>query len=260
MTRFPEEDPFDIAAMEEMTAPSAEETEPFETDEFAATPPPHPAKHVNSMISIVPLKYLHQNGLMQRRHLLPIHYHYHYPSYSPTPDRCTIIMTPTFALTLTDLERNDLSHLTSSKSGRSARGPAYRLERARLLLAAKTQLEVLRPQTMAMQGTPVVTDVTKLSQRMTEFETRVRRDTNEVYTRLDDSLSGRKQQAIGCQLNFCLGYGYAQAQLALFPPAAHIRELQSADRRRQTVITEMLTADHKRQKQLTEKLKLIKRL
>nr|GFD62360.1 putative reverse transcriptase domain-containing protein [Tanacetum cinerariifolium] len=25
--------------------PSAEETEPFETDEFAATPPPHPAYH-----------------------------------------------------------------------------------------------------------------------------------------------------------------------------------------------------------------------
>ncbi|GJZ61856.1 hypothetical protein Tco_0617993 [Tanacetum coccineum] len=38
------------------------------------------------------------------------------------------------------------------------------------------------------------------------------------------------------------------------------RELQSADRRRQTVITEMLAADHRRQKQLTEALKLIKRL
>ncbi|GJR73743.1 putative reverse transcriptase domain-containing protein [Tanacetum coccineum] len=58
----------------------------------------------------------------------------------------------------------------------------------------------------AMQGTPIVTDVTELSQRMTEFETRVRRDTYE------------------------------------------------------TVVTEMLAADHKRQKQLTEALKLIKRL
>ncbi|GKE84347.1 hypothetical protein Tco_1558089, partial [Tanacetum coccineum] len=43
-----------------------------------------------------------------------------------------------------------------------------------------------------MQGTPVVTDVVELSQRMTEFETRVRRDTNEVYTRLDDEQSGRQ--------------------------------------------------------------------
>ncbi|GKG60105.1 hypothetical protein Tco_0609769, partial [Tanacetum coccineum] len=30
---------------------SAEETEPFETDEFAATPPPHPAYRVTAKIS-----------------------------------------------------------------------------------------------------------------------------------------------------------------------------------------------------------------
>ncbi|GJV65629.1 hypothetical protein Tco_1476457 [Tanacetum coccineum] len=33
-------------------APSAEETEPFETDKFAATPPPHPANRVTARISI----------------------------------------------------------------------------------------------------------------------------------------------------------------------------------------------------------------
>nr|GFC64732.1 hypothetical protein [Tanacetum cinerariifolium] len=33
-------------------APSAEETEPFETDEFAATPPPHPAYRTTARISI----------------------------------------------------------------------------------------------------------------------------------------------------------------------------------------------------------------
>ncbi|GJU20274.1 hypothetical protein Tco_1153616 [Tanacetum coccineum] len=33
-------------------APSAEETEPFETDESAATPPPHPAYRMTSRISI----------------------------------------------------------------------------------------------------------------------------------------------------------------------------------------------------------------
>ncbi|GKF05610.1 hypothetical protein Tco_0036278, partial [Tanacetum coccineum] len=33
-------------------APSAEETEPFETDKSAATPPPHPAYHVTARISI----------------------------------------------------------------------------------------------------------------------------------------------------------------------------------------------------------------
>ncbi|GJT30633.1 hypothetical protein Tco_0910908 [Tanacetum coccineum] len=38
----------------------------------------------------------------------------------------------------------------------------------------------------AMQGTPLVTDMAKFSQRMTKFETRVRQDTDEIYTRLDD--------------------------------------------------------------------------
>ncbi|GJX54860.1 hypothetical protein Tco_0284757, partial [Tanacetum coccineum] len=36
----------------DIEAPSAEETEPFETDESAATPPPHPANNVTARISI----------------------------------------------------------------------------------------------------------------------------------------------------------------------------------------------------------------
>ncbi|GJV42804.1 hypothetical protein Tco_1427340 [Tanacetum coccineum] len=47
----------------------------------------------------------------------------------------------------------------------------------------------------AIQGTPVVTDVIEFSQRMTEFETRVRQDTNEIYTRLDDEQSERQLMA-----------------------------------------------------------------
>ncbi|GJW73801.1 hypothetical protein Tco_0133171 [Tanacetum coccineum] len=51
----------------------------------------------------------------------------------------------------------------------------------------------------AIQGTPVVTNVVEFSQRMTEFETRVRHDTNEIYTRLDDEQS--EQQLMADQLN-----------------------------------------------------------
>ncbi|GKD47253.1 hypothetical protein Tco_1271898, partial [Tanacetum coccineum] len=51
----------------------------------------------------------------------------------------------------------------------------------------------------AMQGTPVVTDVAEFSQRMTEFETRVRQDIDEIYTRLDDEHSER--QLMAGQLN-----------------------------------------------------------
>ncbi|GKE93053.1 hypothetical protein Tco_1574148, partial [Tanacetum coccineum] len=45
-----EDESFDDDEDEE--APSAEETRPFETDESAATPPPHPAYHVTPRISI----------------------------------------------------------------------------------------------------------------------------------------------------------------------------------------------------------------
>ncbi|GKF87068.1 hypothetical protein Tco_0257945, partial [Tanacetum coccineum] len=90
---------------------------------------------------------------------------------------------------------------------------------------------------------------------MTAFETRVRQDTNEIYTRLDDEQSGR--QLLAGRLNMLFRDRRAHALLA---QQSQIRELQSADRRRQTVITEMLVVYHRRQKQLTEALKLIKRL
>ncbi|GKA54948.1 reverse transcriptase domain-containing protein [Tanacetum coccineum] len=64
----------------------------------------------------------------------------------------------------------------------------------------------------AMQGTPVVTDVTELSQRMTEFETRVRRDTDEVYTRLDDEQFGR--QLLAGRLNMLFRDRRAHARTA----------------------------------------------
>ncbi|GJZ90758.1 hypothetical protein Tco_0662685, partial [Tanacetum coccineum] len=89
----------------------------------------------------------------------------------------------------------------------------------------------------AMQGTPVVTDVVEFSQRMTEFETRVRRDTYKVYTRLDDEQSGR--QLLDGRLNMLFRDRRAHAQVmslctTVLAQQSQIRELQSADRRRQT--------------------------
>ncbi|GKD84394.1 hypothetical protein Tco_1355548 [Tanacetum coccineum] len=64
----------------------------------------------------------------------------------------------------------------------------------------------------AMQGTPVVIDMAELSQRMPEFETRVRRDTDEVYTRLDDEQSGR--QLLAGRLNMLFRDRRAHARTA----------------------------------------------
>ncbi|GKD88178.1 hypothetical protein Tco_1363685 [Tanacetum coccineum] len=127
---------------------------------------------------------------------------------------------------------------------------------------------------------------------MTEFETRVRQDTYEVYTRLDDEQTGR--QLLAGRLNMLFrdrrtyvrtarlmetkarmsqeawGRSMDASDLAhaevmslrttVLAQQSEIRELQSADRRRQRVITEMLAANRRRQKQFTEALKLMKGL
>ncbi|GKD27190.1 hypothetical protein Tco_1233404, partial [Tanacetum coccineum] len=43
------------------------------------------------------------------------------------------------------------------------------------------------PTAIPTRGTPATTDVAELNQRMTDFVTTVRRDTDEIYGRLDDA-------------------------------------------------------------------------
>ncbi|GKE08291.1 hypothetical protein Tco_1411842 [Tanacetum coccineum] len=59
--------------------------------------------------------------------------------------------------------------------------------RKRLCIALDTWDEMVED----MQGTPAPTDVVELSQRMTDFVTTVRQDTDEIYRRLDDTQDDR---------------------------------------------------------------------
>ncbi|GKE65287.1 hypothetical protein Tco_1519448 [Tanacetum coccineum] len=100
---------------------------------------------------------------------------------------------------------------------------------------------------------------------MTKFTTRVRKDTDEIYTRLDDDQSER-QLMVG-RLNMLYRDRRAHACIARLIETkarmsreALITELQAADRRRQAVITEMLAADRRRLEQFKEALRLLKRL
>ncbi|GJT83963.1 hypothetical protein Tco_1058305 [Tanacetum coccineum] len=103
---------------------------------------------------------------------------------------------------------------------------------------------------------------------MTTFETRVRHDIDEVYTRLDDEQSQR--QLLAGRLNMLFRDRRAHSDLAraevmslcttVLAQQSKIRELQSADRRRQTMISKLLAANYKRQRQLIEALKLVKSL
>nr|GEU97733.1 RNA-directed DNA polymerase, eukaryota [Tanacetum cinerariifolium] len=132
-----------------------------------------------------------------------------------------------------------------------------------------------------LQGAPVSID-TELGGYMREFETRVRRDTNEIYSRLDDEQGERRLLAGRLNMLFRERRAHTyirhlmETKARLFREAwvqsvdasdlargkvmslrttvlgrtTEIRELHAADRRRQIVTSEMLRADHKRLKEM----------
>ncbi|GJS43408.1 hypothetical protein Tco_0568451 [Tanacetum coccineum] len=249
-------------------APSAEETEPFETDESTATPPPNPAYHVTARISIptlvptpvwsdaeIPLPPLppipspslpvsspvpvlspsppaspirplgYQAAMIQLRaeaastsHSLPL------PPpiiLSHTRPAAPSSRTPHLHLLSTD-RREDRPEVTLPPRKRLciALGPAYEVRESSSTAAARPagglradygfvatmDREIRRnPErdvgygitdswdeiVETLHGAPVSTD-TELGRHMTAFETRVRQDTDEIYTRLDDEQSGRQ--------------------------------------------------------------------
>ncbi|GKC34283.1 hypothetical protein Tco_1046667 [Tanacetum coccineum] len=113
-----------------------------------------------------------------------------------------------------------------------------------------------------LQGVPVSID-TELGRHMIAFESRVRQDTDEIYTMLDYEQSGR--QLLASRLNMLFSDRRVHAQVmslctTVLAQQLEIRELQSADHRRQKVISELPAADYRRQRQLTKALKLVKSL
>ncbi|GKA06742.1 putative reverse transcriptase domain-containing protein [Tanacetum coccineum] len=218
-------------------APSTEEIEPFETDESAATPPPHPVYRVTARISIrdepptpfwsdteiplpplpvsspvpvispsppaSPIRSLGYRAAMIRlraeasstSHSLPLpppiilsHTRSDAPS-SGTPPLLPILLptsSPPLHLLFTD-RRADRPEVTLLPQKREImrdleRDVGYRI--------TDTWDEML----VDMPGAPA-TDDTELGRRMTEFTTRVRQDTDEIYTRLDDEQSERQLMA-----------------------------------------------------------------
>ncbi|GKD05164.1 hypothetical protein Tco_1180138, partial [Tanacetum coccineum] len=142
-----------------------------------------------------------------------------------------------------------------------------------------------------MPGAPA-TDDTELGRRMTEFATRVRQDTDEIYVRLDDEQTERQLMAGRLNMLYRDRRAHARTSLLIEREARMSREawgrsmdasdlarsevmslrttvlgqqvviikLQAADHRRQAAITELLAADCRRQAQFIEALKLLKRL
>nr|GFB05749.1 hypothetical protein [Tanacetum cinerariifolium] len=135
-----------------------------------------------------------------------------------------------------------------------------------------------------LHGAPISIDM-ELGGYVREFEKRVRQDTDEIYTRLDDEQT--KRQLLAGRLNMLFrdrrAHTYTRQLMetearmsreawvratdvsdlihgevislrtTVLGQILEIRELQAADRRRQTVISELPRIDHRRS---TETLKL----
>nr|GFC76147.1 hypothetical protein [Tanacetum cinerariifolium] len=121
-------------------------------------------------------------------------------------------------------------------------------------------------------GAPVSTD-TELGGYVREFETRVRQDTDEIYIRLDDEQTERQLLAGRLKMLFRDRRAHAYTRQLMETEARmsreawvratdasdlvqgqmlKIRELQAADRRRQSVISELLRIDHRRSTEISE--------
>ncbi|GKE60353.1 hypothetical protein Tco_1510720 [Tanacetum coccineum] len=326
----PEEDPVDYPADGGDDASSAEETKPFETDESAATPPPHPAYRVTARISIpapVPTPVWSDAEVARLLAIstppssplspwsLPLP-HIPSPPLPPIPSPSLPISpplpvsSPVPVLSLSPpaspicIALGPVYEVRESSSATAAR-PAGGI-RAGYGFVATMDMEIRRdPErevgygiidswdeiVKTLQGAPVSTDM-ELGRHMTAFKTRVRRDTDEIYTRLDDEQSQRQLLAGRLNMLFRDRRAHAHTRLLIETEArmsreawvgsmgasdltraevmslcttvlaqqSENRELQSADHRRQTVILEMLAADYRWQRQLTEALKLVKSL
>nr|GEZ91191.1 hypothetical protein [Tanacetum cinerariifolium] len=243
-------------------APSAKETEPFETDESAATPPPHPAYHEAASTSSPPLQL---------------------PSASRREDRPEVTLPPQKRLGIALGPRYEVGE-SSSAAAKPTRGL-----RADYGFVATVDREIMRDPKRedeiveTLHGAPVSTN-TKLGRYVREFETRVRQDTDKIYMRLDDEQTER--QLLAGRLNMLFRDRHAHAytrhlmeteagmsreawvratdasdlvhgevislRTTVLCQMSEIRELHAADRRRQTVISELLQIDHRRSIKITE--------
>nr|GFC16427.1 hypothetical protein [Tanacetum cinerariifolium] len=287
-------------------APSAEETELFETDESAATLPPYLAYCTTARISIpapVPMPAWTDSEVVRLLAISsppasPLSPWSSPPPQIPFPPLPPILLPPSPIPSASRREDRPEVTLPPRKRLDIALGPRYEIGESSSAAAARptggfradygfvatVDREIMRDPERevgyritdswdeiveTLQGAPVSTD-TELGGYVREFETRVRQDTDEIYTRLDDEQTER--QLLAGRLNMLFRDRRAHAytrqlmetearmsrkawvratnssdlvhgevmslRTTVLGQISEIRELQATDRRRQTVISE----------------------
>nr|GEV79055.1 putative reverse transcriptase domain-containing protein [Tanacetum cinerariifolium] len=275
-------------------APSAKETEPFETDELLAmsSPPSSPLPPLSSPPSRIPFPSLPLilsppspvlspapppspiRSLGYRAAMIQLRAEVVSTSHSP-PLPPPFILSPTRSdaplsgippplpiSAPTSSPPLQLPFASRESSSAAAARPARGL-RANYDFVATMDREIRRDPKRevrygitnswdeiveTLKGALVSTD-TELGGYMREFETRVRRDTDEIYSRLNDEQKARLSREAWVQSVDAsdLARGEVMSlRTTVLGQTTKIRELHATDRRRQIVTSEMLRADHKR--------------
>nr|GFA17204.1 hypothetical protein [Tanacetum cinerariifolium] len=283
----PEDD--DDEDPEEDPAPSVKETEPFETDESAATPPPHPAYRMTTRIPIpapVPMPAWTDSEVVRLLDISSPPASPLSPWSSPLPQipfppLPPILLPPSPLPSASRKEDRPEVTLPPQKRLGVALGPRYEVGESSSATAARPagglRADYGFVATVDREiRAPVSTD-TELGGYVREFETRVRQDTDEIYMRLDDKKTERQLLAGWLNMLFRdrrvhvytrhlmetearisreawvratdvsdLVHGEVMSlRTTVLGQMLEIRELQAADRRRQTMILELLWIDHR---------------
>nr|GFB78769.1 hypothetical protein [Tanacetum cinerariifolium] len=247
-------------------APSVEETEPFETDESAATPPPHLAYRTTARISIpAPIPFP----------LLPLILSPPSPilSLTPPPSPIRSLGYRAAMIRLRDeaaSTSSPLLQLPSASHRRTDQRLPYHLERARGFRAdysfvATMDKEIMRDPERevgygitdswdeiveTLQGAPTERQLLAgwlnmlfrdrrahaYTRQLMETEARISREAWVRATNASDLVHGEVMSL----------------RTTVLGQMSKIRELQAADRRRQIVISELLRIDHRRSIEISE--------
>nr|GFB78174.1 hypothetical protein [Tanacetum cinerariifolium] len=153
-----------------------EETEPFESDESVATPPPHPAYRMTARISIpapVPMPAWSDSEVVRLLAMSSPPASPLSPWSSPPPQIPFLPLSPI------------LSPPSPMLSPAPPPSPIPSTSSPPLQLPSTSRRED-RPEVTLPPRKRLVSTDTELGGYMREFETRVRQDTEEIYMRLDD--------------------------------------------------------------------------
>nr|GFC17854.1 hypothetical protein [Tanacetum cinerariifolium] len=212
-------------------APSAEEREPFETDESAATPPPHPAYRTTARISIpapVPMPAWTDSEIPFPP--LPPILSPPSPVLSPAPPPSPI---RSFGYRVVMIRLRDEAASTSHSPPLQLPSASRREDRPEVTLPPRKREHQLAP---IRSWADTDRRAHAYTRQLMETEARMSREAWVRATDASDLVHGEVMSL----------------RTTVLGQMSEIRELQAADRRRQTVISELLRIDHRRSTEILE--------